>query len=140
MMLAGKGIIKRGISQVLRESGDDVKVLRAPRAIATIVRQISRDAMIFPSSGISFPSGVIQFALRRSQGGAASHIEITQSLYLASGSERVVRLWQTLSASSDEWHASCVIANSNHVPLGHCYSARVKQAVTAAQNYLLTRA
>jgi hypothetical protein len=48
-------------------------------------------------------------------------------------------LWQTLSASSDEWHASCLIANSNHVPLGHWYGARVKQAVAAAQNRLLTR-
>jgi hypothetical protein len=139
-MLAGKGIIKRGISQVLRESGDGVKVLRVPRAIATIVRRISRDAMLFPSSGISFPSGAIQFGLRRSQGGAASHIERTQSLYLASGCKRVMRLWQTLSASSDEWHASCFIANSNHEPLGHWYSARVKQAVAAAQNRLLTRA
>jgi hypothetical protein len=66
MMLAGKGIIKRGISQVLRESGDGVKVLRLPRAIATIVRQLSRDAMILPSSGISFPSPAIQFGARRS--------------------------------------------------------------------------
>src|SRR5215510_4693360 len=112
MMLAGKGIIKRGISQVLRESGYGVKVLRlpwvraassaqswvedpsearsalkagcaglyndnrsalarrlrecmipinesfsttarwkrrVPRAVTTIVRQLSRDAMILPS-------------------------------------------------------------------------------------------
>src|SRR5215475_1533093 len=38
-------------------------------------------------------------------------------------------LWQTLSASSDEWHAPCLVANSNHVPLGHWYgAARVKRA------------
>jgi hypothetical protein len=126
MMLAGKGIIKRTISQALPEPGGGRRHHGSPHP----ARQTSRDDMVFPSAGISFPSRAIRFGLRRSQGSSSlGRPNERKAFVLQSTAGDVAGLRRTFSAPSDEWHASCVKANSNHVPLGHWYgAARVKRA------------
>jgi len=70
-MLAGKGIIKREISQALRDQGRASSLSPLLHAGSDAypgrARQTSQDAMIFPSSGISFPSPAARFNIRWSQ-------------------------------------------------------------------------
>jgi hypothetical protein len=134
-VLAGKGIIKREISQVLRELGKSVKFLQRAHSLNQPRRHdlpLFRDFIPLTVNFILSPSIAGSSAIDRSN---ERKVFISQ----ATASE-VMRLSQTLSASSDEWHASCFVVDSNHVPLGHWYSARVKQAVATAQNRLLTLA